>query len=255
MRIFFPLFFLLASSFGQTLTNDAQGYSGSLVSSVPTAAFANNLTNPSRIGVMCGSGDSTGGIVTTVTDTAMNTYTDSGYGVCVAATGYYFDAPNFQFFLASNTSTTASNIATCHFSFASQTARAEAFELTGTQAIPDGYSCTDLLTAVSSGPNAMVFNTLTPSSNGNFIYLAGFTPQGGASGFSAGTSPIMWTIMPYTITAFVSEYYVQSTAASIGPTEGFSTGSNVLYGGFAVALCTSNCNTNRHQQPITIGPN
>jgi hypothetical protein len=184
-------------------------------------AFSNALTNPSIIivGVLFNSSTSY-----TPTDTAGNTYLDSGAGAVAWSTHY------IQTFYALNTSTTSSN-AVC-VTNTSGTVRISATEWTGgatSSAVDVWASNSNASTGTGGGQNA-TSTAVSTTANGELIYglVAG-------SYMSVGTG---FTQIAYISSLVGSEYEAQSAGGSVAATWSCSQNS-YTYSAMVVAFRTA----------------
>lgn len=189
---------------------------------ISAPAFSNALTNPSIITVFCLylTTDTPGS--PPVTDTAGNTYVDSGAG----KVQYNASPANaFSIFYAINIHTTASNIVTCHGTATNTTHMIRATEFAGgtTGSALDGVVRIATQTQGSGGANVLVSPTVTTSQNGDLI-LGFFEPYDVA--LSAGTSPNSFTNAIPSFAHGITEYFVQTSAGAIAPTAGYTSGTN-----------------------------
>lgn|SRR5574337_27723 len=243
-RILIAVIFLLSlpSWASWTVTNDKQAVAASVT-------FTTNLSNPSTIIVVCRAAniDPPIGVPT---DTAGNSYVDSGLGYVQVNAGTPRDS--MIIYVANNTHTTASNVVTCNFGGA--TVFIEAAEITGCNpcGIVDGKASSIHQTA-SSGANTVISTSYNTTINGDFIFFT-FFDQGGASGYSAGTSPLTFTLMPFTPTITVSEETTQATHGSIAPTAGFSSGGPITWGGMSIAIAPANAVIGSQIGAFIVGP-
>lgn len=231
MRKLFPLLLLLSLPAWASWTV-VQSKQGTISASPSSVTFSSSLTNPSTIIVLCRMAviDALG---VTVTDTAGNTFSDAGFG-----TFQFGVTPRdtFQIFTAANTHTTASDVVSCNLTSSNQVGIV-ATEATGGSICYDGGAGTANQNTTGGGANAIVFNGFTTTTNGDLVYVA-YDDAGGSSAWTAGTSPVMFTLMPDTPTTDVGEYVVQGTHGTIAPTMGY-TGGAVNWGGLTIALKAS----------------
>lgn len=210
-----------------TITNDVQGTSNA-------QTFSNALTNPSTIIVTCRSSDTS--LVASVTDTAGNSYILSPLGQFNTGIGF-LNREIFSTWVAANTHTTSSNVVTCHDVAASSWAAAT--EITGctTCGVVDGGVDAYQQTPSAGGANAIFFPTpFVTTHDGDFIYVMIVNTAG--SSFTAGTSPVVFTLLPASVSIIRGEYTTQATHGSIAPTYGYSGGS-ITWGGIAIAISTT----------------
>jgi hypothetical protein len=208
-----------------TLTNDQQAAATSVT-------FSNALTNPSTIIAVCRSryiSYNTG-----AHDSAGNTYVDSGLG-SVGVGLLPTDRPQFRVMTASNTQTTANDVITCDDN--DGTTWTTATEFTGGSSLVDGVIGASGLVAAGGGANAIVFPSYSTTQDGDLIFAV-YVDEGGSSSWTAGTSPVAFTLTPATIAIAVKEYATQATHGSIGPTLGYSGGA-VTWGGISIAVRVS----------------
>lgn len=195
-----------------TIANQGSNFDNSGVpqSSIATPAFSAALTNPSVIiaAVTCGS-VSVGNVIT---DTAGNTYMDTGVGKLV-----FGAVAEGQVFYAKNTHTTASNVITNTPSVACAFPRILAVEIKGANATtPLDQFAGQSSTTGGSGANVMTSTAATTTANGDFIF--GWCPSLNGT-VSAGTSPNSFSLIdnPGNV---VGERFTQSSAGSIAATCG-----------------------------------
>ena len=207
-----------------TLTNDAQ-------TTADSVTFSSVLTNPSIIIAVCRARFSNSN--TGASDSAGNVYVDIGLGGYDTGIGT-LNRSFLRVVIANNTHTTANDVITCDND--DGTTWASATEFTGGGSFVDGVGPATGLIAAGGGANALVFPSFSTCNNGDLIFAI-FLPVAGSS-FTAGTSPVVYTLTPAPIVILINEYTVQATHGSIGPTLGYSGGS-VLWGGVAFALSNS----------------
>lgn len=219
-----------------SVTNDKQNYCGAGVTSCADTAFSASLTNGSVIVVIFRYLTSAATPLTGCNDTAGNSYSlaEAGFD-----TGALFPSggPFLAVFTANNTHTTASNVVTCGVTNASSLGL-EAFELTGGSSNVDGYAGTNLHNATCPGANVITFTGITTTQNGDFVFAI-LQVNNDFSPWSAGTSPVTFTLMPGAIVMGISEYNIQTSAGAIAPTEGCAGSGFLTYGGITIAFSTS----------------
>lgn len=166
--------------------------------------FSTALTNPSIIlvGVRNVETDTV-----TCTDTAGNTYADSGAGRLLRLSGTRL----VQVFIAYNTHTTSSNSITCTASIQTTYPVILANEITGgaTSSAVDQTNPNDA--SSGSGSNNLTTGAKTTLANGEFIY--GFFDNN-TEAATVGTSPNLF-ISIGTVDKNLVEYFAQTTAGSI----------------------------------------
>ena len=196
-----------------TLTNTGSGNSIPTRTAVAASAFGASLTNPSLIIAVVGCASGT--TVMSVTDTAGNTYVDSGAGKAT----FNGSVSGIQIFYALNTSTTASNIVTLNLSPTTGFGTIFVQEWTGgaTSSPVDVFQSIANQLSVAGGANALVITSQTTTLNGDLI-IAGFGTITNNS--TAGTSPNAFTVVGTPINGIMMETFVQTTAGAIGPTAG-----------------------------------
>jgi hypothetical protein len=171
----------------------------------------------------------------TISDTAGNTYSDSGAGF----TPYFGSTRGIQVFCGTTTTTTASNVVTMNISGTLQFPRIIATELHNTTG---SLSCPSNIDAFANNPNAMGSTTpnaltsgsVTPSVNGDLVYAL-YNSDAGIS--SVGTSPVAFTLIANVgAPGMTAEYAVQATAGAINPTATNAASVDQAYAGITVAL-------------------
>jgi hypothetical protein len=191
------------------------------------SAFGVALTNPSIIA--CEVQFSTGQTVSNLTDTALNTYVDSGVGAIAFNSSNTF----LQVYYALNTHTTASNAVKVTYSATTAFPSIECGELTG-GATSSPIDVTQTIANQTNGPgaNALVITAKLTTINGDLIFAA-YGSQ--LANITAGTSPNAFTLIGTPNQGNGLERFIQTTAASIGPTAG-DANTNDHWGGIMVAF-------------------
>ena len=172
-------------------------------------AFSNALTNPSIIvvGIQYDSAQS----APVVTDTAGNTYNDSGLGT------YSFQGSTrvLQIFCATNTHTTSSNVVNMAVTGSSFPIRIVAAEFTETGATPgctsDKQHSQSNQTGGTGGTDSLVLTNDT-TTKADLIYVCVGTHN---ANITAGTG---FTLISTPTGGHGAEYKIQSVAGSITPT-------------------------------------
>jgi hypothetical protein len=196
---------------------------------VSAPAFTNALTNPSLI--LCVEQDTiAGGVFSGCTDTAGNTYTDTGCGAVL------FNTSTVQnhIYYALNTSTTASNVVEANYSSLVSNPRVIGAEFStggGTAAVDVTPKTLANQTNGTTGANVLVITSQTTLSNGDLI-IAQYGSV--AANTTAGTIPNAFTLLTTASGGNMGEYFVQSAAGAIGPTAGDT--ATDTWGGCAVAF-------------------
>ena len=205
-----------------TLKNDQATTTGSTPANL--TAFANALTNPSQIWVMVI--DASGGPIATPTDTAGNTYYDSGAGLV-----YFLSSGRaLQVFYALNTSTTASNVVSTS-NPSGHGLVIEASEWTGgaTFSPVDAYATNPNANSGTGGGQNMTSNSATTNNDGDLILGYCEAPAGTVTlgtGFTGLQTSSPSHVKP--------EYEIQSSHGSIAATWSDNT-NNDNYGAIMVA--------------------
>ena len=192
-----------------------------------TVAFSSSLTNPSTI-VACGTSNS-GSDTLTFTDTATNTYNDSGAGQILFIT----NAATIRCACAANTHTTASNVITMHSSaFAAY--QVGAAEFSGV------LNCTaDVTGSVANGTSnastgAVTTGSVTPTVTNDLVLGA----AAGQVGSFSGAQPT-WTVgasfSALDTAGMLFEYQVYNSTSAINP-GGTDPTTSDPYGGITFAL-------------------
>lgn len=212
-----------------SLTNSGNA-AASNAASVAISAFANPLSNPSILVAMVQfTGPQT---LTSVTDTAGNTYVDCGLGALQMTANV--NGQFLQLLVANNTHTTSSNIVTANISATTNFPRICVGEWTGgATSSPIDVKNSVVNQSSAGGANACSITATTTNNNGELI-VAGWATIN--FNITAGTSPNAFTLVGTPTGGNALEYFVQTTAASISPTAG-TTGSDT-YAGIMVALKT-----------------
>jgi hypothetical protein len=188
-----------------TQTNYQSGTGGG-TGTGSTAAFSTALTNPSTIVVYAGTTTSIAGC----TDTAGNTFVDSGQGTI----GFDSSAVLFKVLVAFNTHATASDVVTCTGVGVRGIYAAEYTNTSGVSSIDVSSSVANQTT--TGGANALACPSMTTTVNGELVVGAFGTFT---NNITAGTSPNAFTLAGSGSTL---EYFIQSAAGAIAPTAGDS---------------------------------
>lgn len=208
-----------------------------------TLTFANPLHNPSTIIVVCRS--SSTDPTPTVTEAAGNTFVISPLGAVNIQVGGTLTTETIL--AAANTSTMASDTIICHTGGSIQQA---AYEIYGCSpcGVFDGGVSNINQTSGAGGPNAIVSASFSTTVNGDFILMS-YWDNGGAGSFTAGTSPVIFTLTGESITVIASEYATQGTHGAIAPTMGV-TGAGVNWGSQAIAIAPSSLSSTRRRSQV-----
>ena len=222
--LFLALLLASPAGAGWTLKNDKGGYGATNPTS--TAAFANALTNGSLI-IVTAAVATSGAAIPTPTDTAGNTYRDSGAGmVSVGASGYYV-----EIFYAENSFTTAGNVVSMPNSAGYQV-RVEASEWTGglTASPVDVWATNANASSGTGGGQNCTSNAATTTYASGELILGFIRPTSALP--SAGTG---FTALQQPAGAVMPEYMVQSSVGSVAATWSDSA-NNDHYGALMVAF-------------------
>jgi hypothetical protein len=171
-----------------------------------SATFTNPLTSGSVI--ICSAGYAQTSAYT-LSDTAGNSYADSGFGRMGYSANMYYN----QVLIAYNTHTTASDTITASPSDSYQLACSEWTAGGGTISIDQKASVTNQ-TSGTGGANSLVLPSITTTAAGDLIYVAIGSQS---ANITAGTSPNAFTLIQANL-GLGSEYFIQPAAGAIAAT-------------------------------------